>query len=98
MPNLLVVEDDRSIAELIRLYLRRDGHTVEIVSNGATALHMITTDPARFSLVVLDLMLPGLDGRGLCRRVRETSSIPIIMLTALDDDRDKIEGLELGAD
>jgi DNA-binding response OmpR family regulator len=98
MPHLLVVEDDRPIAELIRLYLRRDGHEVEIVGNGASALRLLESDPTYFSLIILDVMLPGLDGRGLCRRVRETSSIPIIMLTALDDDRDKIEGLELGAD
>lgn len=98
MPTILVVEDDPPIAELIRLYLRRSGHDVETEANGAIALQRLTANPDRFALIVLDLMLPGLDGRGLCRRVRETSSVPIIMLTALDDDRDKIEGLDLGAD
>jgi DNA-binding response OmpR family regulator len=98
MARILVVEDDRSIAELVQLYLRRDGHDVHIIDNGATALHTFEADPSVIDLVVLDLMLPGLDGRGVCRRLRATSDVPVIMLTALDDDRDKIEGLELGAD
>ncbi|MEA2594467.1 MAG: two-component system, OmpR family, response regulator RegX3 [Thermomicrobiales bacterium] len=98
MARILVVEDDRSIAELVQLYLRRDGHEIEIVENGATALRHLESSPAPIDLVVLDLMLPGLDGRGVCRRLRATSDVPVIMLTALDDDRDKIEGLDLGAD
>jgi DNA-binding response OmpR family regulator len=98
MPHILVVEDDRSIAELVQLYLRREGHDVQIVDNGATALRQFEADPSAVDLIVLDLMLPGLDGRGVCRRLRAVSDVPVIMLTALDDDRDKIEGLDLGAD
>jgi DNA-binding response OmpR family regulator len=98
MAQILVVEDDRAIAELVQLYLRREGHEVQIVDNGASALRRLESDPTSVDLVVLDLMLPGLDGRGVCRRLRATSDLPIIMLTALDDVRDKIEGLELGAD
>lgn len=98
MSRILVVEDDLAIAELIRLYLRREGHEVETTPNGASALQTVSANPNHFALIVLDLMLPGLDGRGVCRRIREISSIPIIMLTALDDDRDKIAGFDLGAD
>ncbi|HEY7037134.1 MAG TPA: response regulator transcription factor [Thermomicrobiales bacterium] len=98
MAHIFVVEDDRAIAELVQLYLRREGHDILILDNGATALHRFEADPAAVDLVVLDLMLPGLDGRGVCRRLRALSDVPVIMLTALDDDRDKIEGLELGAD
>jgi DNA-binding response OmpR family regulator len=98
MARIVVVEDDRAIAELVQLYLRREGHDVQIVDNGLTAFHQFEADPAAIDLVVLDLMLPGLDGRGVCRRLRAISDVPVIMLTALDDDRDKIDGLELGAD
>jgi two-component system alkaline phosphatase synthesis response regulator PhoP/two-component system response regulator MtrA len=98
MARILVVEDDPSIADLVRLYLRREGHEVEIVDNGATALRRFEATAQETDLVVLDLMLPGLDGRGVCRRIRDASAVPIVMLTALDDDRDKIEGLDLGAD
>lgn len=98
MARVLVVEDDRAIADLVALYLRRDGHEVEIVANGAVALRRFEERHETLDLVVLDLMLPGLDGRGVCRRMRAIGETPVIMLTALDDDRDKIEGLDLGAD
>jgi DNA-binding response OmpR family regulator len=98
MARILVVEDDPAIAELVRLYLRREGHAVELVSNGAVALRRLETSADEVDLVVLDLMLPGLDGRGVCRRLRAIADVPVIMLTALDDDRDKIEGFALGAD
>ncbi len=98
MPRILIVEDDRSIADLVALYLRHDGHDPTIIPNGIDALSHIEANPSAVDLIVLDLMLPGLDGRGLCRRIRDTSQIPILMLTALDDDRDKIAGLDLGAD
>jgi DNA-binding response OmpR family regulator len=98
MARVMVVEDDRAIADLIALYLRKDGHEVEVVGNGAEALCRLETRPDKPDLIVLDLMLPGLDGRGVARRVRSMAATPIIMLTALDDDRDKIEGLNLGAD
>jgi DNA-binding response OmpR family regulator len=98
MARVMVVEDDRAIADLIALYLRKDGHEIEIVDNGAEALCRLETRPTKPDLIVLDLMLPGLDGRGVARRVRAVAKTPIIILTALDDDRDKIEGLDLGAD
>lgn len=98
MPRILVVEDNRAIADLIALYLRHDGHAVSTVASGLDALALFESDPAGLDLVVLDLMLPGLDGRGVCRRIRDTSAIPILMLTALDDDRDKLHGFDLGAD
>jgi len=98
MTRILVVEDDAPIADLVRLYLRREGHDVEVVTDGGAALRRVEDARAEFDVVVLDLMLPGLDGRGVCRRIRRVSDAPIIMLTALDDDRDKLEGFDLGAD
>jgi DNA-binding response OmpR family regulator len=98
MPAALIVEDDPSIADIVRLYLEREGYAVSHVADGLFALERIERDPSAIDLIVLDLMLPGLDGRGVCRRVRHLSTAPIIMLTALDDDRDVIEGLDLGAD
>lgn len=98
MAHVMVVEDDRAIADLVSLYLRREGHQVEIIANGADAVRRFESRLSRPDLIVLDLMLPGLDGRGIARRVRDASDVPIMMLTALDDDRDKIEGLDLGAD
>ncbi|HEY8447296.1 MAG TPA: response regulator transcription factor [Thermomicrobiales bacterium] len=98
MTRILVVDDDAPIADLVRLYLRREGHDVEVVTDGVAALRRVEDARAEFDVVVLDLMLPGLDGRGVCRRIRRVSEVPIIMLTALDDDRDKLEGFDLGAD
>ncbi|MGH2557951.1 MAG: response regulator [Thermomicrobiales bacterium] len=98
MARVLVVEDDRAIADLVALYLRRDAHEVEIVGDGAVAVRRFEECHQEIDMVVLDLMLPGLDGRGVCRRMRDLADTPILMLTALDDDRDKIEGLDLGAD
>ncbi len=94
--TILVVDDEKNIIELARLYLENEGFTVESAETGIEALQKIeTVTPA---LVVLDLMLPELDGWDVCRRVRAKSNLPIIMLTARDDDIDKIVGLELGAD
>jgi DNA-binding response OmpR family regulator len=94
--TILVVDDERHIVELVRLYLVKEGFRVEAAYSGNEALRKYTaTQPA---LVVLDLMLPELDGWEVCRRIRRESDIPIIMLTARGDDVDKIVGLELGAD
>lgn len=94
--TILVVDDERNIIELARLYLEKEGFVVESAETGIQALQKISAiDPA---LVVLDLMMPELDGWEVCRRVRASSNLPIIMLTARDDDIDKIVGLELGAD
>lgn len=94
--NILVVDDEQRIIDLARMYLEQDGFRVTSATNGTAAKRMILQE--RPNLVVLDLMLPGMDGLEVCRRVREESDVPIIMLTARNDDIDKIVGLELGAD
>jgi len=96
MPNILVVDDESSIIELARLYLEREGYHVEGVYNGREALDRQSA--ASFDLIVLDLMLPDIDGFEVCRRIRAKSDVPILMLTARKEDIDKIIGLELGAD
>jgi DNA-binding response OmpR family regulator len=94
--KILVVDDERNIVELVRLYLANEGYDVEVAYTGTQALRKFTT--AQPALVVLDLMLPEVDGWEVCRRIRRDSDVPIIMLTARTDDVDKIVGLELGAD
>jgi DNA-binding response OmpR family regulator len=94
--KVLVVDDEDHILELARLYLSREGYQIETVTDGASAM-------ARFSqvkpdLVVLDIMLPNVDGLTICREIRKQSQVPIIMLTARDEVTDKVVGLELGAD
>ncbi|QPC82281.1 response regulator transcription factor [Phototrophicus methaneseepsis] len=94
--HVLVVDDEQRIVDLAKMYIEQEGYRVTSATDGVTALDMISNEnPA---LVVLDLMLPGMDGLEVCRRVRSTSDVPIIMLTARSDDIDKIVGLELGAD
>ena len=93
--KLLVVEDEEHIGELIKAYLEEE-FEVTLVNDGGTALEIYSHD--RFNLVVLDIMLPGVNGWDVCRQIRRTGDIPIIMLTAKDEDIDKILGLELGAD
>lgn len=94
--RILIVEDDPNVSELVGLYLEREGFAVACVDDGLKALEAIESSPP--DLVVLDLMLPGLDGLEVCRRVRRQSDVPIVMLTARGDDIDRILGLELGAD
>ncbi|MCP4416204.1 MAG: response regulator transcription factor [Chloroflexi bacterium] len=94
--TILVVDDEANIRDLARLYLEKDGYKVIVAQDGAQALSQVkANDPA---LMVLDLMLPEIDGWEVCRRVRAESNLPILMLTARDDDIDKIVGLEMGAD
>ena len=94
--KILIVEDDLNIAELIRLYLEKDGFEVDHASDGIEAVEKFKSfEP---NLVLLDIMLPKLDGWGVCREIRKDSNTPIIMLTAKDDTFDKVMGLEIGAD
>jgi len=94
--SILVVDDDVNICELVRLYLEKDGFTVTAAHDGETALSLFRR--SRPDLVVLDLMLPNIDGMEVCREIRKTASTPIIMLTAKGETLDKILGLEMGAD
>ena len=94
--SILVVDDEANIVELARMYLEKEGFQVQVARDGVQALAMVQQQ--RPALMVLDLMLPTLDGWEVCRRIRAHSDLPIIMLTARDDDVDKIVGLELGAD
>ncbi len=94
--RILVVDDERPLQELLAFPLRRDGYEVVSAYDGYQALARLNSE--RFDLVVLDLMLPGIDGLELCRLIRSTSDVPIVMLTARGDERDKVAGLELGAD
>jgi len=94
--TILVVEDEASIASFVALYLKNAGYGVRTASTGSAALTQVAAEvPA---LIILDLMLPDLDGIEICRRIRKTSDVPILMLTARDEDVDKIIGLEVGAD
>ena len=96
MTTLLLVDDEKNIIELERLYLEKEGYQIEVAYDGEAALEKFrATRPA---VIILDLMLPGIDGWELCRRIRRESDVPIIILTARDQDVDKIVGLELGAD
>ena len=94
--DILVIEDDPGIARIIRLYLERDGHTVSIASDGVAGLNAARTDHP--DLIVLDLMLPRLDGMEVRRALRQESDVPIIMATARVDEDDRLAGLDLGAD
>ena len=93
---MLLVDDDVTVRDVVRRYLERAGLAVEPVGDGTTALDRARADPP--DLVVLDLMLPGVSGLEVCRRIRATSSVPIVMLTALGEEADRVLGLELGAD
>ena len=95
-PNILVVEDESSIASFVSLYLRNAGYAVRTAATGADALSDAAANPP--ALVVLDLMLPDIDGIEVTKRIRQSSDVPILMLTARDEDVDKIIGLEVGAD
>jgi two-component system alkaline phosphatase synthesis response regulator PhoP len=94
--TVLVVEDEASIASFVSLYLKNAGYSVRTAANGSEALSQVLASPP--ALIVLDLNLPDIDGIEVCRRIRKTADIPILMLTARDEDVDKIIGLEVGAD
>jgi DNA-binding response OmpR family regulator len=94
--RVLVVDDDVKTVELVKLYLNRDGYRVLTAYDGVEALRLVREGHP--DLVVLDLMLPGIDGLQVCRTLRDESDVPIIMLTAKTTDQDKLRGLDLGAD
>ena len=94
--TILVVDDEKNIVQLARLYLDKEGYRVEAAYDGAQALEKAKA--LRPDLVILDIMMPEMDGLSVCRELRKTSNVPIIILTARGDDVDRIVGLELGAD
>ena len=94
--DILVVDDDVNISKLMRLYLEKEGYSVECCYRGDEAVEMAAMAHPR--LMILDIMLPGMDGWEVCRQIRKTSNMPIIMVTAKGETFDKVLGLELGAD
>ncbi|TAN41475.1 MAG: response regulator transcription factor [Nitrospirae bacterium] len=93
--KVLVVEDEEKISDIVRLYLEREGYSAKIAGSGAAALKLLKD---KYDLVILDLMLPDMDGEAVCSAIREFSDIPIIMLTAKSSEDDRVAGLGLGAD
>ena len=96
MATILLVDDDPKIRELLRLYVERDGHRALFAADGETALDLAAR--RRPDIVLLDVMLPGIDGLEVCRRLREVSDVPILLLTARSAEGDRVVGLDLGAD
>ncbi|MBR5428353.1 MAG: response regulator transcription factor [Clostridia bacterium] len=94
--KIMIVDDDSNICELLRIYLEKDGFTTVIANDGLQAVNMFTKEAP--NLILLDIMLPGLNGWQVCRKIRASSSCPIIMITAKGETFDKVLGLELGAD
>jgi two-component system response regulator ResD len=94
--RILVVDDDPTVSDVVDRYLRRAGYLVTLAGDGLHALELADREPP--DLVVLDIMLPGLDGLAVCRRLRQISPVPVILLTALGAETDRILGLEIGAD
>ena len=96
MTNILIVEDEESLADPLAFLLRKEGFDVILASDGPTALEQFANNTV--DIVLLDLMLPGMSGTDVCKQLRATSSVPVIMVTARDSEIDKVVGLELGAD
>ena len=96
MSSVLVVEDEPNLADTIAYNLKREGHTTAVVGDGYAAVQAAREQAP--DVVILDIMLPGIDGLEVCRRVRRTSSVPILMLTARADEMDRVVGLQVGAD
>ena len=93
---MLVVDDEPTVREVVAGYLRRDGHIVSEAADGPTALALLASEPP--DLVVLDMMLPGVNGLDILRKIRQSGDMPVIMLTARAEESDRVAGLELGAD
>lgn len=96
MTSVLIVEDEESLAEPLAFLLKKEGFEVALAGDGQTALETFASQ--HIDIVLLDLMLPGMSGTEVCRQLRQTSSVPVIMVTARDSEIDKVVGLELGAD
>ncbi|MBF0581542.1 MULTISPECIES: response regulator transcription factor [Corynebacterium] len=96
MTSVLIVEDEESLAEPLAFLLKKEGFEVALAGDGPTALEIFASE--QIDIVLLDLMLPGMSGTEVCRQLRQTSSVPVIMVTARDSEIDKVVGLELGAD
>lgn len=94
--KILVVDDDKNICELLRLYMEKDGYTVALAYDGEEALSRFASEGP--DLIILDVMMPKLDGWQVCREIRAYSKVPIIMLTARADERDELQGFQLGVD
>jgi len=94
--KILVVDDDPNVVDLVRLYLERDGHEVLIANDGVSGLELAREELP--DLIVLDLMMPRMDGMEVCRTLRQESSVPVVMLTAMVEEDDRLAGLDLGAD
>ncbi|HEV8044410.1 MAG TPA: response regulator, partial [Rubrobacter sp.] len=101
MPKILIVEDDPAVRGVVEIALNREGMTTLTAGDGEEALRRLDSSDANVDLVILDVMLPGMDGVSVCREIRaggESSDVPIIMLTARDDETSVVVGLEVGAD
>ncbi len=96
LPHLLVVDDDREIRDLLKRFLAKHGFRVTVAEDGPSC--MTAVEGGHFDLVILDVMMPGEDGLSVCRRLRANHTVPVIMLTAMGDETDRIIGLEIGAD
>ena len=96
MPRVLLIDDDKRLHELLVTYLEQNGFSVVGAPDGQRGLAELEAEP--FDAVLLDVMMPGLDGLEVCRRIRAKSRVPILMLTAKGDETDRVVGLELGAD
>ncbi len=92
---ILIVEDEKKISDIVRAYLDKEGFRIRVAENGSAALKLLKEDP---DLIILDLMLPDMAGEELCSIIRETSEVPIIMLTAKSSEEDRVRGLGIGAD
>ncbi len=96
MPRMLIADDNRKMTEILAGYARREGYSVDIVYDGRAALNHFMANPA--DVVLLDVMMPFIDGFTVCREIRRISQVPILMITARNEDRDRIMGLDIGAD
>ena len=94
--HILIIEDEENIANLVKLYLKKEGFIVDWAANGQDGLTMSVKK--HYELIILDLMLPDIDGFEVCKQIRKKSDLPLIMLTAKDTEIDKVVGLEIGAD